>query len=190
MRKTFLTILSALLVCITILAGCKAQNGGGTEQSQSAPSTTETTAVTTTTAPSETASEIPSVSETEESTTAESTTEKEEKPDYSAIQKGAWYLYNEDDNTAYAFKFDKSKVKIAYFDSENTDGLDTKFFTSNEKYEVNEVEGEIIIQVPDPMNENEEFNFTLKKGKVYYGKKALENRSKISLEAAFNHFNG
>ena len=101
-----------------------------------------------------------------------------------------WYLYNEKEKTAYAFEFTgKDRVEIAYFDDNNTAGLDAKYFTTSEDYEIKNLEGDIVIELEDPINDNESFMFTLQKGKVCYGRAKLDNEDEVSLDIVFNHFN-
>lgn len=145
-------------------------------ETQSEEKTTRNTTVPTTAEPT-----------TEEPTTEEATVSKE---DYEAVKTGVWYLYNEKEKTAYAFEFTgKDRVEIAYFDDNNTAGLDAKYFTTSEDYEIKNLEGDIVIELEDPINDNESFMFTLQKGKVCYGRAKLDNEDEVSLDIVFNHFN-
>ncbi|MBQ3904967.1 MAG: hypothetical protein II744_08325 [Eubacterium sp.] len=131
-------------------------------------------------------------STTAESTTAESATVEAtvSAEDYEAVKTGVWYLFDDDARTAYAFEFTgKDRVEIAYFDSNNADGLDAKYFTTSEDYEIKSLEGETVIELADPINESEEFMFTVQKGKVCFGKEKLRNEKEVSLDIVFNHFN-
>lgn len=188
-KKKIILIIVALLVLIGLAAFLWLNKSGTEGVSTTQPSSEAQSEVT------ELSTEAQSVSvewTEEESTTQESTTEEFtiSREVYDAVKTGVWYLYDEKAKTAYAFDFTgKDRVEIAYFDKNNAEGLDAKYFTTSEDYEINDVEGEIIIELEDPINDNVSFMFTVRDGKIRYGRDVLPNEKEVSLDTVFNHFN-
>ncbi len=187
--KKFTAIILSVLMAALAFSSCSAKpetKGSAESESKSEAVEATTEAVTEATTAEKVTEEL--TTEKTEELTSEATTEA--KPDYSFLQSGVWYLYNDDEKTAYAFEFTSdSKVDVSYFDSNNTQGLDAKYSTESENYTVNVVEGETILELADPVNRNESFMFTLKKNAVYFGKEKLASEKEVSLDLVFSHFN-
>ncbi|MCR5206978.1 MAG: hypothetical protein K6C14_00690 [Eubacterium sp.] len=184
MKKYTVVILTLVITALAVSA-CAAKKPAEPENGTTGEAVTEAVTVT-----EKTVTEA--VSETETETVTETVTEAPTVSDeeYAAIENGVWYLYDEDERTAYAFEFTgRDRVEISYFDSDNTDGLDAEYFSTSEDYEAKISDGETVIGLEDPINENESFEFTFKDGKIFFGKDELVNEKSVSLDTVFNHFN-
>lgn len=137
----------------------------------------------TTTQPGETETE------TTTETTTESTTETVSVPDYTFLQKGAWYYYDEKNREAFAFEFtDEDDVRITYFNTENIDGEDAKYVSGNADYSIQD---SVIVIDDIPSNiAKDGFVFGIKDNELYSKEnQKLEAKDKVSLQYAYDHFN-
>lgn len=179
MNKRIVTIILAVVLIGTVFAGCKAKpeqestSAAETSVTQQGESTTKAGATDTTAAATETA--------TTEAATEDST------PAF--LKDNCWYFYEEEDKMAYAFSFSNgNKLDIAYFNQENINGEDAKFFEGSADYTV---EGNklTISNIPSAVGLNS-VELTIDGESLQYNGIKLEKRDKISLEYAFDHFNG
>lgn len=141
-----------------------------------------------TTAAAVTESTVPAttqVASTEAETEAQTT---EPSVDITFAKKGYWYLYDEDSRVAYAFAFEgTSKVKLAYFNTDNINGEDAKFYTGDATFSVKD-DKLIINNLPSDSVMNV-VELTVKDSKLYFNNRELENKEELSLDIPFEHFN-
>lgn len=185
--KKISVIIIALALAVTAFAGCSAAQKANTA-AESSTKEASSEALT-----KEAATEKATEEQTKEEQTSEAVSEEATVPaeavDY--LKNGVWYLYLEDTQEAYAFTFTgKDRVEVAYFSSDNTQGLDSKYSTTSQDYEINNVEGTVIVETAVPFKDGSEtYMFTLQGDKLCYGKDELPNEKEVSLETVFNHFN-
>lgn len=177
--KKIVTVLLALALIGTVMAGCKAKPE---EESSTAAETSVTQQ-----AESTTKAGVTETTEAESEGTMTETTTEEPAPAF--LTDSCWYFYEEEDKMAYAFAFSSgSKVDIAYFNQENINGEDAKFFEGSADYTL---EGNklTISNIPAAVGINS-VELTVDGDSLQYNGIKLEKRDKISLEYAFDHFNG
>lgn len=184
-KKTGIIIAAIVVIAAAVAALYFGLNQPVKEEESTSAAASESVTVTDTTQPkSEKATEEQTV--TEELTTEAPTMNSKE---YDYLKDSVWYLYDDDELTAYAFRFTgRDRVEIAYFNSDNTQGLDAKYYSTSADYEIKELEGDVVVQIADPIHENEEFMFTIQNKTLCFGKKKLEKQNKISLDAILDHF--
>ena len=178
MTKRLIAILLAMVLVGVVFAGCKAKPE---EEESSTAADTSVSQQEETTATSE---------EEEETTVAEedgtATSVNDHIPPF--IKEGCWYFFEEEDKMAYACDFDKGgKMTIAYFNRENVEGDDAKFFEGTADYDV---KGNTlsISNIPKEVG-LKSLELTIVGEQLQYNGIRLEKYDEISLEHAFNHFN-
>ena len=108
---------------------------------------------------------------------------------YDFLYDGYWYFYDEDMTRAFAFSFEKNDddAELAYFNTENVNGLDAKYLHDEADYAIS---GDTLTIDDMPKElEDLELKFTIEDGKLLYGNAELEHHDDLSLEYPYDHWN-
>jgi hypothetical protein len=175
-KNIIIIILSVILVCAICAVAYLAFSGKEEVQTTTSnnTSTIQTTAVQTTVDVSETSTELPQT---------ESTTEDK----YPFIRNGVWYLVDEKNEECYAFSFKKNNsADIAYFNTENIEGLDAQYFKGDAKYKIGD--NKIVLSnLPEEFTKKS-ITFEIKDNSILFEGKKIKHYDKISLDNALKCF--
>lgn len=174
--------LIAVIACVAIAAaGLGAGYAVGVNKNQP---TTETTTKAPATELTDTTAAVTDT--TAEATSAEESTEA--RVDLSFANKGYWYVYDEDSKTAYAISFSgKNKVKLAYFNRENVEGDDAKYYSGDATYSV---AGDTVTISGLPSDASlKTIELKVKDSKFFYKDVEVKNNDKLTIDIPFEHYN-
>lgn len=102
------------------------------------------------------------------------------------IKGGYWYFFDDVKKECYAISFEGSgKATVAYFDSDNIEGGDAKYFKGKADYAINGEEVAVTINISGM---NTKILLEAKENALYGNKQALTHYDKLSLEYAVSHF--
>lgn len=176
-------IITVLVIILIGAAGAVAYLALGSKEevTTTAQSSTEITSQdSSTSAPTET------TTQTTTQTTTKTTTETTTEP-YPFIRSGAWYLADTENETCIAIAFSKNgKADIAYFNSDNIEGLDAQYFKGDGSFDIRK-DKIIFSKLPEATGMVDR-EFEIKGKDIYYKGKKLRHFDKINLDNALKCF--
>jgi len=175
MKKTVLAILLTVALIGTVMAGCHSKPEEG-ESSTAATSATQ-----------QASTETTGTANTETTAAVTETAAQDNVPAF--IKEGCWYFYEEEDKMAYAFMFgDGGSVTVAYFNRENVEGDDAKYFEGTAQYAL---DGKTLTvsEIPADVGMSH-FELDVDGEDLLYNGIKLDRQEKLSLDYPFEHFNG